>query len=284
MRTEGDIRVGAATMHWRREGDGPAIVFVHGFPLSGHTWAAVVRGLCNRYTCVAPDLIGLGESSSTADEDHSSQGQARMLRATLDALGLDRYALVGNDTGGWVARELALIDARRVSRLVLTNTEIPGHRPPWIPMYQALAHVPGFRFVLRPLIRSPAFLSSSLAFGGCFQDPRRIDGEFHERYIARLLNSRPALESVLRFLRSMRFSRLDEFRKLHAELTMPTLFIWGADDPTFPEPLAREMATQFPRVAGFHSIAAGKLFFYEEQPGEVAGLIAGFLSGNEQLL
>jgi haloalkane dehalogenase len=56
------------------------------------------------------------------------------------------------------------------------------------------------------------------------------------------------------------------------------IFIWGADDPTFPEPRAREMVPQFPNVAGFHSIAKAKLFVYEEHPQEVARLIDRFLA------
>ncbi|HEX7406481.1 MAG TPA: alpha/beta hydrolase [Candidatus Binatia bacterium] len=66
-------------------------------------------------------------------------------------------------------------------------------------------------------------------------------------------------------------------RQLHGQLAMPTFFIWGANDQIFPEPKAREMITQFPQVAGFHSIAKAKLFFYEEHPQEVARLIEHFL-------
>ena len=86
----------------------------------------------------------------------------------------------------------------------------------------------------------------------------------------------------MRFLRRMKFSRLDEFKHLHAELTMPTLFIWGADDPIFPEARAREMVPQFGNVAGFHTVPNAKLFFYEEQPEEVARLIDHFVSGTPQ--
>ena len=281
MRSEGQTQTGAATVHWQKDGRGPAIVFVHGFPLSGHTWNDVVHELSDRFTCYMPDLIGLGESSSTNDDDYSSQGQARALRGTLDALGVDFYALVGNDTGGWVARELALIDRKRVTQLVLTNTEIPRHRPPWIPAYQALAHVPGFAHVLRRVLQFPRFLRSSMAFGGCYHDASRIEGELRERYIMPLLGPGPSLAGALRFLRCMKFARLDEFDALHAELTMPALFIWGADDPTFPERLARPMAAQFPGIRGFHAIANARLFFYEEHPRLVAGLINGFLSGRK---
>jgi pimeloyl-ACP methyl ester carboxylesterase len=76
----------------------------------------------------------------------------------------------------------------------------------------------------------------------------------------------------------LKFARLDEFAKLHAQLTMPVLFIWGANDPTFPEPKARDMVAQFPNVVGFHSIPKAKLFLHEEYPGEVARLIEGFLA------
>ena len=118
MAHEGTSRVGNASVHWRKDGSGPAVVFLHGFPLAGETWDAVVHDLRDRFTCYAPDLIGLGRSHSTADDDYSSPGQARTFQELLPQLGVARYALVGNDTGGWIARELALIDRQRVSHLV----------------------------------------------------------------------------------------------------------------------------------------------------------------------
>jgi len=277
--SEGSAKVGEASVHWRREGSGPAVVFVHGFPLSGCTWDGVITHLRARFTCYTPDLIGFGQSSSMGDDDYSSPGQARALQRMLADLGVDSYALVGNDTGGWVARELALIDGARVSRLVLTNTEIPSHRPPWIPMYQALAHVPGFRAVIGQLLKSRAFRRSSLVFGGCFHDLDHLDGDFHRQFVEPLIVSEARIAGAMRFLRRMKFARLDEFKHLHQQLAMPTLFIWGADDPTFPESLARAMADQFPNVVGFHSLPNAKLFLYEEYSQAVARLIEGFVSG-----
>jgi len=191
---------------------------------------------------------------------------------------VESYAVVGNDTGGWIARELVLIDKARVSGLILSNTEIPFHRPPWIPMYQALAHVPGFGAILRQSLKLRALRRSPLVFGGCFHDPTHLDGEFHQRFVEPLISSEDRMDGALRFLRRMKFRRLDEFHRLHAELTLPTLFVWGADDPTFPEPRAREMARQFPSVAGFHEVEHAKLFVHEEHPQEVARLIAQFLA------
>ncbi len=277
---EGNTTVDQASIHWRRQGSGPAIVFLHGFPLAGHTWDKVIADLRDHFTCYTLDLIGLGESRSSAREDFSSQGQARAFQRTLSELAVASYALVGNDTGGWVARELALIDTQRVSHLTLTNTEIPFHRPPWIPLYQALARVPGFGVVMRQVLRSRWFRRSPMAFGGCFHDLSYLNGEFHQRFIMPLLASPERMQGLMQFLREMKFTRLDAFNDLHRQLAMPTLFIWGADDPTFPEPRAREMAERFPHVRGFHSVPNAKLFFYEEHPREVARLIDQFVQAS----
>jgi pimeloyl-ACP methyl ester carboxylesterase len=277
MDAEESTTVGAASVHWRREGSGPPLVLLHGFPLSGRTWDSVIRHLRERFTCYTPDLIGLGQSRSTAADDYSSQGQARAFQGLLSALGVGPYALAGNDTGGWIARELALIDTPQVTRLVLTNTEIPFHRPPWIPMYQTFAQVPGFGSIIRLLLGSATFRRTSLGFGGCFHDLTHLDGEFHRRFVEPLLASDERIEGAMEFLRQMKFTRLDQFKDLHRQLTMPTLFIWGANDAIFPEATARAMLPQFPNVAGFHALPNAKLFFYEEHPQEVARLIEAFL-------
>jgi len=225
-----------------------------------------VPELSKRFTCYALDLMGLGGSKSPDPENFSSPGQARVFRQALSDLGVPSYALLGNDTGGWIARELALLEPERVTHLVLTNTEIPGHRPPWIPFYQRLVLLPGSGFVFRRLLASRTFLRSAMGFGGCFENLDLIEGEFSELFLAPLLASRDRFVSMLRFLVSMKFERLDRFAELHGKLPMPVTLLWGAADPTFPEALARAMASQFPGVARFESIPRAKLFVQEEWP------------------
>ena len=273
------ITVGRATVCCRRAGQGPALVLLHGFPLSGLTWRKVVPELAKHFTCYALDLIGLGESTSPDDADLTSPGQAAALQQALAALGVSSFALLGNDTGGWIARELALCDPTQVTHLALMNTEMPGHRPPWIPLYQRLVRLPGSGAILRAVLASRRARRSALGFGGCFADLDLVDGEFTELFVRPLLRAPDRLASLARFLMNMRFERLDQFRELHGRLTMPVGFVWGAADPTFPETTARAMAAQFPNVAHFWSVPDGKLFVHEEQPVRVTQCVMEFLTG-----
>ncbi len=267
------LDLGRARVCYRRAGEGPTLVLLHGFPLSGLTWRKIIPALGPHFTCIALDQVGLGDSTSPAAVDFSSEGQGLVFQRALRALGVSSYALIGNDTGGWNARELALLEPECVTHLLLTNTEIPGHRPPWIPLYQTLSTLPGARFVFGQVLASRLMRRSPLGFGGCFSNLDLIDGEFTDLFIAPLLADSSRVSGLVEFLVQMKFVRLDQFRELHRRLTMPVSFLWGAADPTFPLERARAMASQFPNVAGFHPIAGGKLLVQEEFSQELAGLV-----------
>src|ERR1051326_1553240 len=224
------LDVGDARVCYCKAGDGPALVLIHGFPLSSQTWRKIVPALSQSFTCYAFDVIGFGDSTTRNIEDYASQGQARAIQTALRKLEISSYYLLGNDSGGWIARELALLEPARVRYFILTNTEIPGHRPPWIPLYQFLARLPGCRATFRLILFSPRLLRSSLGFGGCFDNLTLTDSEFTAYFITPLQNSSARLSSALQFLASMNFQRVDLFRELHGNLTMPVAFIWGAAD------------------------------------------------------
>ncbi len=274
------VQAGSARVCYRKAGKGPALVLLHGFPLSGFTWRKIVAVLAQHFTCYAFDLVGLGDTTSAVATDFASEGQGGVFRSALRALNVSTYALVGNDTGGWIARELALREPDRVRHLVLTNTEIPGHRPPWIPLYQTLSTLPGAALVFRQVLSSRLMRHSGMGFGGCFTNLDLIDGEFTELFVAPLVAAPGRIESLVQFLAQMKFVRLDRFAQLHGKLTMPVTFVWGAADVTFPEAAARAMALQFPSVAGFATIPYGKLFIQEEFPDRLAALLLDSLSGS----
>jgi pimeloyl-ACP methyl ester carboxylesterase len=102
-------------------GDGPPVLFVHGFPLSGRLWDAVVLDLQDRYRCIVPDLRGHGRSEATSSV--TMGGYADDLARLLD--GIDEHrpvVVVGMSMGGYVAFEFCRRHPERVAALVLTNT------------------------------------------------------------------------------------------------------------------------------------------------------------------
>ena len=273
------IDTGDAVLPLRRFGSGPALLLVHGFPLSGYTWRYLLPVLSQHYTCYVPDLAGLGDSQWSAVTDFSWEGHAQRLQRLVDHLGLQRYSLIAQDTGASFARCLALRDGARVERLVLVNTEIPGHRPPWIPLYQALMRgVPGAPAVFRRLLRSRLFLRSAMGFGGCFNNLDLIDGDFHARFVAPYIVSAARTDGLRCYLAGLHWDTVDAFRQRHAELRMPVLLLWGADDPTFPLPLARAMATQF-GDARCVAVSGARLLPQEEQPARAIEALLPFLEG-----
>ena len=270
-------QVGPTRYAWRKVGQGPALLLIHGFPLSGATWRKVLPELSRHFTCYLPDLAGLGETQWTGDTDFTWHGQARGLQQLASAIGLARYSIMGHDTGGTFARCLALMDLPRVDKLVIVNSEIPGHRPPWIPLYQALMFVPGTLAGFSVLLRSQTFLRSGMGFGGCFDDLGLIDGEFHERFVAPLLREPDRLQGMKFYLRELKWPVVDAFAADHAKLAMPVRLVWGADDPTFPIQRARDMRAQFPR-ADMVEIPRARLLVHEERPAEVAKAAIEFLA------
>jgi haloalkane dehalogenase len=270
------VDTGTARLPCRRFGSGPPLLLVHGFPLSGFTWRHVLPELSRRHTCWVPDLPGLGDSEWTDATDFSFPGQGRTLKTLVDRLGLDRYSVLAQNTGGTFARYLALEDVGRVEKLVLVNTEIPGHRPPWIPLYQFLMRLPGALTTFDVLLRSRTFLRSAMGFGGCFVDLDLVGGEFHEHVVAPLLRSPSRLEGLSRYLRGAQWEPVDALARTHARLTMPVALLWGAEDPTFPLALARAMLPQFPD-ARLVEIAGAKLLAHEEKPADVAREALAFL-------
>lgn len=270
------VDVPGARLPVRRFGIGPDLLLVHGFPLSGFTWRKVLPALSAHFTCHVPDLPGLGESQWSERTDFSFPGQGRTLAALVEALRLQRVHVMAQDTGGTFARYLALAMPERVTRLVLINTEMPGHRPPWIPLYQWLLEAPATLSALRLLLASRTFRRSAMGFGGCFDDLSLIEGDFHHQVVEPLLRDPKRMEGLRRYLLGAKWAPVDALERDHAKLAMPVLLLWGADDPTFPLPLARAMASRFPdaRVA---EVAGARLLVHEEKPQTVAREALAFL-------
>jgi pimeloyl-ACP methyl ester carboxylesterase len=100
------VTINGHDVAYRTAGDGPVVLLVHGMAGSAATWKHVMPALAERFTVVAPDLLGHGESAKPAGE-YSLGAHANGLRDLLNALGHERATCVGQSFGGGVVMQFA---------------------------------------------------------------------------------------------------------------------------------------------------------------------------------
>ena len=119
------IDVGETVLRVRHGGTGPPVLLLHGHPQTHAMWHAVAPLLAERYTVVAPDLRGYGESTAPAAlPDHrqaSKRAMALDLIGLMDGLGFPQFGVAGHDRGGRVAYRMALDHPAAVTRLAVLD-------------------------------------------------------------------------------------------------------------------------------------------------------------------
>lgn len=147
-------------LYYQAAGEGPPVVFLHGFSGNHLSWWRQIPAFADDYRCVAPDQRGFGRSRDRSD----GPGAAAFvddLRALLDHLGHDRVAVVGHSMSGWSAASFATQHPDRVAALVLSGT--PGGLLPRERHEELCKAAAGSLPDVDPLSAEHAFLSGSIA-------------------------------------------------------------------------------------------------------------------------
>ncbi len=135
------MRTAGAVINVRRAGSGPPVLLLHGYPQTHALWHRVAPELARRFTVIAADLRGYGDSSKpAADADHAAYSKRAMAADMIEVmrqLGFPRFAVVGHDRGGRVAYRMALDHPEVVSKLAVLD--IVTTHTMWTRMDKALA-------------------------------------------------------------------------------------------------------------------------------------------------
>ena len=120
-----DVRVGDVTLAASVGGSGPPLLLLHGYPQTRACWHLVAPGLARRFTVVAADLRGYGDSSKpAADDDHAAYSKRTMaadMVGLMRELGHERFSVAGHDRGARVARRMALDHPAAVERAAVLD-------------------------------------------------------------------------------------------------------------------------------------------------------------------
>lgn len=259
----------------RQVGFGDDLVFIHGFPTHGATWRKVLPELSKKYRCHILDLPGLGSSDWSNKSDFSSKSQGSYVVKLLELLKIKNYSIIAHDSGATIARSIALGQGENVHKLIMMNTEIPNHRPPWIPLYQKIGLLPSVPRIIRSLLRQSWFLKSSMGFKELYSDKSMLY-EHIQVYTNPLIKSAFHTKGAFKYLKGIDWKLVDEFAHQHKKIKARVLFIWGEDDKTFPIKLGKEMMSQFSGYVKFVTIRNSSLLPHEEKPQEVVDAILKF--------
>lgn len=269
------LNVGAGTMRYVDEGAGPPIVMVHGTPTWSFLYRDLIKGLRDRYRCVAPDHLGFGLSDKPAGASYRPEDQAQRLGRLIDTLALEDITLVVHDFGGPIGLAYAIEHPTSVRRLVLFNTwmwSFVGDR-----QMQWIARV--FAGRLGRLLYERWAFAVNVLFRRAFGDRRRYTRGVHAQYQGPMRDpaARHATWVYARELlgSSSWYGTLWQRRDRIARI--PALLVWGMKDPAFARYLPRWRSVfAHAEVVELPDVGHAPM---EERAAEITPVISRFLEG-----
>jgi 2-hydroxy-6-oxonona-2,4-dienedioate hydrolase len=278
---EQQIQVAGVGVRVQIVGDGPPVVFIHGAPNAGSTWALLLPHLTG-FRCHLLDRQGTGLSDDFVLVDDFHGFARRFLPEVLDELGLDQVYVVASSFGGFLALLSTAATPERTLRMVQMGCPafVPGMSITGFMKAVSLAPVRWLMNVLPPNERVGRRVFRQIGHGASLE-ANRIPPIFFDWYLA-----------LQRYTNTMRndgemIGRAASLRGFPPELTIPddtlesiaapTLFLWGDDDPLGTAAVARHLVQLMPNASLQLLPAAGHLAWLDDPEG-VGGATADFLS------
>jgi pimeloyl-ACP methyl ester carboxylesterase len=266
---------------YRQAGDeGPVLVLIHGITSDSSTWRRVMPYLGRRFTVIAPDLIGHGDSAKPKG-DYSLGAHASVVRDLLLALGHDRASFVGHSLGGGIAMQLSYQFPERCERLVLVDSGGLGRD---VSLLLRAATLPGSELVL-PLLAATRLLDAGRIAGGLLgRLGLRAGTDIEEiaRGHATLTDAetRSAFVHTLRAVVEPGGQRVNASNRLYLTEQLPLLLLWGEHDSLIPAKHGRETHALLP-ASRLEIFAESGHFPQLDQPERFIHVLSDFIDSTE---
>jgi pimeloyl-ACP methyl ester carboxylesterase len=270
------IRIHGHRIGYRSAGSGPVLLLIHGIASSSATWDRVLPLLADRFTVIAPDLLGHGGSTKTAG-DYSLGAQASGIRDLMIALGHERATLIGHSLGGGIALQFAYQFPERCERIVLVDSgglgkEVSVHLRAL--SFPGAEHLPPFAFAPRLQSAGAAALGW---LGRIGLHPAPSFAEILSCY-ASLADgeTRSAFFHTLHSVVDMNGQRPSALNRLYLLHGVPTMIVWGERDPIIPVAHARAAHEAIPGSV-LHVFARVGHFPQLDDPERFAAVVRVFV-------
>lgn len=242
-----NLNDGAVSLHVTDQGDGPAVVLLHGFTYNAATWRFIEEELSDSYRTLAVDRPGSGltrvdETYAGAPNLYGNAGQSELIIEMLNELGIEQAVLVGNSAGGGIALLTALEYPDRVVGLVLVDAAIytEGGAPPFI---KPLFDTPQMDRIGPLLMRSFPLWRENFAELN-FTSPDAIPDDFWEMYF--LTTQADGWDNE--FWGLMQASEPQGLPARLSEFASPVLVVSGEMDAVIPLEESLQLARDLPNA------------------------------------
>jgi pimeloyl-ACP methyl ester carboxylesterase len=267
------VDLGAVRLYYYAAGTrgaGEPVVFIHGFPTSGHLWNDVVPLVPTGHRVVVVDLLGYGRSDRPLGRPVTIRGHADRMIELLDNLGINYACVVGHDIGGGIAQSMAVRYPQRVSRLLLVNS-VAFAEWPTRDVKLARAMLPLTRHL--PATWLLSILRSDLLRG--YQDHDR-GARSIELYV-RPFASVEGRDAFMEHLLSLDSSETAALGPRLKDIVAPSAIVWGRHDPFLPLTLGKRLQ-QAISGATLDVVPNGSHFTPEDAPARIGDALTALLS------
>jgi len=258
---EKSVEINGSKIHYLEEGNSENILLLlHGLGASAERWEYVIPLFAKKFRVIVPDLIGFGYSDKPM-ADYTTDYFSKFVYKFVDKLGINDLNIIGSSLGGQIAAESIINQNLDVAKLVLVSPSgIMKHSTPALNTYISAALYPN----------NESALNAFQTMSGRKKIDEKIVSGFVERM--QLPNAKMAFMSTLLGLSNSKVVT----EKLQL-ITIPTLIVWGENDPVIPIEYARSFVSGI-NDCRFYKMIGCAHTPYVEKPEKFFQIVSDFLS------
>ncbi|HEV8712853.1 MAG TPA: alpha/beta fold hydrolase [Candidatus Binatia bacterium] len=253
------VQLDGVSLHYEQDGLGRPLIFLHGIPTDYLLWRNITPALTYGNTIYNLDLMGFGLSEKPANQTYSLDTYVGQLSKLIANFHLDNPILVGHEIGGVIATLYTLRNPGKVRKLIIMDAPLYSAAPPLVVRLLRTR-------LVGDLFTGDWFLKRILR-GGMIKPELMTDAIVND-YLKPYHEDPGARSALLKCVRELNLRPVleNEVQANLGKIQIPTLIVWGADDPYVPLDFAKKLKDEIPNSELYVVLRSGH--YVQEERGE----------------
>ena len=268
------VTVNETKLHYLSEGQGDAVLLLHGFPTSSYLYRNVIPEISKTHQAIALDFPGFGQSGKSLDSSYSFNFYNDIIDGFLNQLGIGKVTLVVHDLGGPLGLLWAVRHPEKVEKIVFLNTLVFAEFSYAVKIFMLMTRLP----FVKGWLSSPNGVAWAMRFG--VSQKEKLTAEIIKDYQSPFLTSSHQ-KALLKTVNNLSLKAFDEIEKKLPLMKVPVQMIYGTGDRILPNvgKTMLRLKSKFPD-ASIHALDNCGHFLQEDEPEKIGQLINDFLKSS----